>query len=166
MNYSNMVKRPYGAREYDEHFALKLNLATWLIIAYIMRPFVIYIASISNKTDRFGLLNLTYPDHVSALISGAAAVPTVILLFAWIKRTPSAGTRIRAIWRNGRLLIALSLLINIGSLAVPWRFTASIPNLSIVHITLCCIMLYYLFRSSRVADAFADFPSSNSVSNL
>lgn len=148
----------YAPSEYDNNFVLKLNLSAWLIIAFIMRPFIIFIASVSNRKDRFSLLNIVYSDHTWALISAAASIPTIILMVAWIKRTPHAGPYIRHTWHKGRELLTISLLFNAGTIITPWLLGARLHDIAVVQISICGILLYLLWRSPRIRDTFADFP--------
>lgn len=159
MMLNTQKKLLYLPSDYDNNFALKLNLTAWIIIAYIMRHFVVYIASVSNRKDRFGLLNMLYPDHTWALIGAIASIPTIVLLIAWVKRTPHAGRIIRHIWQLGRGLLTASLLLNIAALFAPWQINAKLSNIAIAQLGICGILLYVLWRSSRIRDTFADFPT-------
>lgn len=153
----------YAPSDYDSRFVLKLNVSAWLIIAFIMRPFIIFIASVTNRTDRLSLLNIVYPDHIWALVSATASIPTFILLIAWIKRVPHAGSWIRFIWHQGRTLLTISLLLNAGVFVTPWLSGAQLSQINIIQIGLCGILLYILWRSSRIRDTFAEFPSESFI---
>lgn len=157
MNIEN--KSMYSAADYDSNFALKLSFSAWLIIIFTLRPFVIFIASVSNKSDRFGLLNTLYPDPLWALVSAIASIPVIILLIAWAKRGPCAGQPIRRIWRNGRWLLSFSLILNAGAFITPWLLGSNLSNIDKVQIGTCGILLYVLLRSIRIRDAFTDFPN-------
>ncbi len=160
------MNRPiYPPSAYNDQLHLKIDLFTWAIVAFIMRPIVVFVASITQKkADRFALLNTFYPEPIWAYISVAAAIPAMLLVFAWWKRSPEAPPKVRWLWHRGRSLIAASLILNIVFLALPtWflgqHFTAPI----IAQIGLCAIALYYVFRSARVRDTFADFPDPPST---
>lgn len=156
-------KSTYSSTDYDSNFALKLSFFEWIIIIFSMRPFIIFVASVSTKSDRFGLLNTFYPNPVWALVSAIASIPTIVLLFAWVKREPSARQLIRYIWRNGRWLLTLSLLLNAGAFITPWLLGFGLSNLDKTQIAICGILLYVLWRSSRIKDVFADFPSDTTA---
>lgn len=153
----------YTPSEYDNNLALKLSLSAWLIIAFIMRPFVVFVASVSNKSDRFGLLNIVYPDHIWALFSAGASIPTIVLLVAWMKREPQAGQRVRRVWRQGRGLLAISLLLNAGAFVAPWLLGFKLSNIDVAQISICGVLLYVLWRSSRLRDTFAEFPENSTT---
>ena len=158
MNNPTKKSLLYTPSDYDSYYSLKLNLTAWLIIAFIMRPFVVFIASLSNKSDRFGLLNIVYSDHVWALVSAAASIPTIVLLIAWLKRGPHSGRTVRFIWQQGRGLITISLLLNIMLFVTPWLFNAKLSNIALAQLGVCWVLLYVLWRSARMRDTFEDFP--------
>ena len=154
----------YDPSAYNESALLKLNIPAWLIIGFIMRPFLIFIASVTIKTDRYGLLNLFYPDPKLALITALMATPTFALLISLVKRKSNAQIWVRAIWNQGRYLLAASLTLNIITLSQPWIFDSRSNPAVVFQIGLCCVMIYYIFRSARLRDTFLDFPTRVSKS--
>lgn len=156
----------YTPTDYDGNFALKLNLPAWLIIAFIMRPFLVFIASVSDRTNHFGLLNIIYSDHIWALLSAFASIPTIVLLIAWINRGPHAGLRIRRIWNQGRELLTVSLLLNIVAYVTPLLLDAKVSHIAKLQIGLCSVFLLILWRSTRIHDTFSDFPSDSTKITL
>lgn len=153
---------PYPASAYDPYLCLKPSPILWAILAFLLRPFVIFVASITNKADRTGLLHTVYADAHWALIQAGAALPAALVAIAYMRRTPEAGQFVRWCWKHGRTLILSSVLLNIITIA--WPVVAAsklhLTGIATTEIGLCVLAAYYLIRSRRVKDAFADFPSS------
>lgn len=152
----------YQASDYDVNAYLKIPIIGWLIVAYLSAPLLVLIASVSNKSDRFGLLSMIYTDPLWTWLASVASIPALIIVYSWSKRIPGAPPHIFRIWRQGRTLLFVSLTMNelLVSLQHPWT--------SKVFFTQSCLyllMIYYLIRSRRLRDTFADIPSESSKSN-
>jgi len=155
----NKTTSHYQPDDYDEHLCLKLPLGFWLSVLFLLRPFVVFLASVSNSADRFGMLNTIYPDHRGAMSHAAAAIPAFALLLIYTRRAPTAGELLRRLWRHGRALLATSALLNLAFLgAAPIVLQQKMTPIIGLQWVLSFIVLYYLFRSQRIADCFAEFP--------
>ena len=151
--------RSFDPGAYDEHLCLTPGPLFWLVSAFILRPLVVLIASITQRSDRFGLLNLLYPDQSWAFIHTGAALPTVLVVIAFLRRQPAASPVVRWIWRHGFALLLISLTLNAVLLITPWfthhaRFTLPL----MMQLVGCGLAAYVLLRSSRVRASFSEFP--------
>ncbi len=150
----------YGPTDYDDNACLSVPWMTWLTIAFLLRPAVVFIASVVKRGDRFALMNLFYDHPGQVLWTLAAGLPALLVLIAWWRRRPDAGPTIRQLWRQGRILLIVSLLGNFVMLL--WPVVVLHYRLDIQtsgQLILCGILLYYQLRSRRNADAFKDFPA-------
>jgi len=158
------MSRLYDFRDYDKYLALKLSAGVWLVIAYLMRPYIVLIASFrmgrGGSQDEKGIRQLLYPDDFSLMLGIVVTMPVLILMFAYMKRKPSAGTFIRALWRNGKNLLGSAAILNIVIVFVPimTEVISRIHAAGWIQIGVSIVILGYLFTSQHVKDTFADFP--------
>lgn len=164
MNNGNHLNRHlnYPASAYDDQLVLRPPLGVWVTLVFLLRPIIVLVASVTNKVDRVGLLNLVYPDRQWAVAHALAALPAIAVAVAYTRRDPKASAGVRWLWQHGRALLMASLTLNVVFLLYPVltehaRFATS----ALIQTTVCALLAYYLFRSPRVADAFADFPTSS-----
>lgn len=154
------MAKQYPVSEYDSHFSLKVNLSTWGALLFLARPFVILLISIANRRDKMGLMNFFYHDPIAMTIDIFAALPALLVIFAWVRRLPAASDPIRWIWSHGRSLLLLATLINIASVFLPLAWNPNvrmqIPELS--KLAICVAILFMLVKSKRIKDTFDDFP--------
>lgn len=144
---------------YDQHLCLTPGPLFWLASAFILRPLVVLIASLTQRTDRFGLLNLLYPDHSWAFLHTGAALPTLAVVIALTQRKPTASPALRWIWRHGFILLLTSLALNVVLLITPWLTHHAPFTLPIMmQLAGCGLAVYVLLRSSRVRASFREFP--------
>jgi len=160
-----MLERDYPESAYDEYLCIKPPILMWIIIAFLFRPFIILIASITNKADRIGLLNTIYPDRSAAFLGAVASIPAIFLLIAWFRKQPGANILIRRFWHHGKALLISSLSLNL--LILLWHEIESVNSIqnigpiTMVQFAFCVFSIYYLLRSQRLTDAFSDFPGEN-----
>jgi hypothetical protein len=154
----------YSPDRYDRYLTLKVPFTLMLIIFYGIRHlFIIFLAF--NPSPKFGeafafLQPLASPYFVFS------DLPAMLVMVAWIRRAPQAGGSIRWIWRRGRLLLSVSLLLQFMLLIFlegggVWSayFYGERERMVIVSLGLNLLALYYLWRGAMVGDVFADFPS-------
>lgn len=160
MSTPSTRRTDYPASAYDDQLVLRPPLGVWVTLAYLLRPIIVLVASVTNKADRVGLLNLVYPDRQWAVAHVLAALPAIAVALAYTRRDPSASTTVRWIWHHGRALLTASLALNVLFLLYPALTEhARLVTSALIQTTVCALLAYYLFRSPQVADAFADFPS-------
>lgn len=156
----------YNFRAYDKQLCLKINIVTWVIIIYLLRPFILMFSTLRLGRGSgplkgvSGLKNVIYPDNFSLALGILAAVPVLVFLFAWIKRKPAASEFVRTVWRKGGIYISVSAVLNILIVLIPLLIgiDAEIHLAGWIQILLSILIVVYLFKSQRVRDTFDDFP--------
>lgn len=150
----------YGFNDYDRYNSLKMSPALWFWVVYSMRHGLLLlglsISSFSHSID--WMSEFTDEAYWAYFLCG---IPGVLLLVAMSSRAPKAGKAIRWIWHNGRNLLAsslaLHLMVSLTLAAMSPRWQLSAPQT--IFILFDAIGFIYLYRSQRVKDVFADFPS-------
>ena len=146
---------------YDKNLCLKPDATMWLIFLFLSRAYVILILSIVNMSDRTGLIDLVYPDRLTMSLGALAGIPTALLVYAWVKRTPGAPPYVRNIWGKGRVFLVVSALLNACVVFVPfWMDTAhAIPAGNWIQFAIALLIVIVVYSSSYIRDCFNDFPS-------
>lgn len=149
----------YPASAYDNKLNLKPSIGMWLVIVFLLKPYLVMLVSLANRSNRTELISLVY-DHSGVLaMAELAALPALAVVIAWVKRNSGASRIIRWIWNNGRSLLILSTLFNVAILAISteWRVD-EFGFFIVLQMILSAFVLFYLWRSDRVRDTFNDFP--------
>jgi hypothetical protein len=150
---------PYPAFRYDEDLVLKVPLALWLSILFLVRHFLLlgvtFIPGTGDMTDY--LRDLVEPLFL------ASDAPAAAVLLAAVRRRSSASRPIRALWAQGRTLLAISaasyLVVLGAALAVSARPLAlSVNEFLIASVFVHTLILVFLARSRLIKDVFAAFP--------
>jgi len=152
-------KYPFSA--YDKYLTLKMSPGLWLIMVYLMMPYVVTIISVVKKRgDRMAIINMVYPDRSSLGISAVVSLVALGLIYAWARRSPVAPPHVRWIWHRGRIFLFSAILVNVLAIVAAffnqdfYVVTYTI-KLNLIVSALICV---YLFTSPRVRDTFADYP--------
>ena len=153
----------YSIADYDKHLSLKVNGVMWLIILFLLRPYVIGVMSIANRADQMQLINMIYSNHLSMSLSAFAGIPVLLVVYAWARRLPDASSFVRRTWGKGATLLAASAALNAAIVFSPlWLGTArKISVYGWGQLFICVVILFTLFSSKYIKDCFADFPADD-----
>lgn len=158
-----MDKHPtgrYSLTSYDQYLCMKPPLMLWLTCLYLSRALTLRLFS--------GLASYA-GSHTTALSQGLftlsdmpPAAPAFLVLIALITRSPSRGKLVRWLWARGRILLALSALLD---LAVPGALlllgdsqalTQTLGRVMSEMFDLYCLL--YIVGSRRAWDVFRSYP--------
>lgn len=150
----------YPVSCYDEYLSLKMSGTMWLIFLFLLRPIVVMLLSLVNRSGPMQLINMVYPDRLVLSLGAFAAIPTAILVYAWAKKAPGASAFVRYVWQKGRIVLIVSTVLGIGVIFAPLvlgtadKITAS----SWAQLSISMLIIFVVFRSRYIKDCFADFP--------
>lgn len=156
----------YSFKDYDKYFSLKVSFGLWLVILFLLRPYILIASSFrmgrggSGVSGAGGLKDLVYPDHLSIFLAILVTIPVLIFVYAWTRRKPGATEFVRNIWRNGMFILIATAVLNIVIVLVPLLIgeIRKIPMVGWTQAGLSVVVIMYLLTSQRDKDAFADFP--------
>ncbi len=162
------MSKIYSFSDYDKYMSLKLDFEMWLIIVYFLRPFILKVSTIQmgrgvKSASVSGLKDLVYPHDFSFFIAFLATIPVILLVIAYTKRRPGASEWVRTIWRNGKMLLVVTAVLNIIIIFVPFLMdlTHRINLFGWGQLAVAIYILYHLYTRQRVRDTFADFPGAD-----
>ena len=153
----------YTLNDFDKYTCLAPGVVLWLVIGFLMRPYLVMAMSFSQRGNRMGTIDLVYPDRIWFAIDALAALPAVVVIGAYIFRKPQAQAVFRKIWRSGRAWLLASSSAN-ALVAVAGLVMTISSRTTLLSPILLCISgwcLWYLIASRRVRDVFGDFPAAD-----
>lgn len=154
----------YGPEAYDRNLALKPSFLLIGVMLYCALP-LLFVVLAYNPSPKLQAAFVPL-QHYATPLTLPCGLPAALVILAWLKRLPDSGSFWRHVWRHGRVWLSLSLVSHF--LLIAYQSHASIWNsyalnaadrMLVVHMGLDLLALYYLWRSPRVADVFADFPA-------
>jgi hypothetical protein len=161
------MSKLYDFNQYDKYLSLKVNPELWLVILYLLRPYIALVASVSIGRGGTGAVgvervrDILYPDNFSLVLAILTTVPALLFVYAWTRRKPGASPLVRKLWKNGAALLAIAALLNIVIVFVPLLtgIVAGIHTLGWLQVGFAAVIIVYLYSSRRVKDTLADFPA-------
>lgn len=153
----------YDAGDFDRWMCLLPGVATWIVIVFLMRPYVVMAMSFANRTDRMGLIDLIYPERFWFALNALAALPAIAVVVAYLRRRPEAGKWPRRVWANGRIWLIASAVANLVVALVAIVLAPSQGAGIVLPLMVCgaAWTLWYLVVAHRVRDTFMDFPTAD-----
>jgi hypothetical protein len=155
-----MSRLLYEPERYNDDLALKVPLALWLALAFLVRHLLLLgITFLPTTGEEIRVLrDLVRPEY---LLADLIALP--VLLVA-VRRRPQAPDWMRRLWQAGRWLLTLSVLTHLALLGHalvaagrPLEQALNEPTLIVALLDLA--VLSYLWRSALLADLFRSFPA-------
>jgi hypothetical protein len=149
----------YGPSSFDEDMCLKPPLLLWIAVAYLARaillPIVIGIGHFSGVDERaFSVLRPLW--STDALAPAAAALP---LLYAMLRRAPTAADATRWIWARGRVFLGASAALDATLSCFHFLHDSGDSQFVLMSgAALDAYFLVYILGARRVRDTFTDFP--------
>jgi len=91
-----------------------------------------------------------------------SCIPALLVIISMAGRKPTTGHWLRWIWQKGQWLLLLAIVLEMAFFT--WYFvqgTKKINEVNLMFIYIDLVLIFYLMKSQRVRDAFAQFPKSD-----
>lgn len=153
----------YPASHYDDQMCLKPPLLLWAAVFYLSRAITLPIAMALGHfagVDEKAITLFRGFWSADALIPSAIAA---IMLYALVRRVPTASRPVRWIWAHGRIVLAVSAVMDITLVLIALMRQGGINDQSIWSLVAAAGDLYfliYILAARRVRHAFSEFPTS------
>ncbi|WP_206486351.1 DUF2919 family protein [Thalassotalea sp. G2M2-11] len=150
----------YTPSDFDHFDCVKISKGIYLLLAFVLRGYLVWIMSVTNMKDRVGVIQWVYPDPTLfylSLLSGAVGLFVVLLLSL---RRPDARPWVKMSWRQLRPLLLSALLfdfiVNIFGY-IYWHHVSS--SWLITNLVIMCGFVLFLLTSQRVTVNIEEFPT-------
>jgi hypothetical protein len=141
---------------------LKPPLLLWVAVLYLSRaitlPIVMALGHFAHVDERAITLFRGFWSADALIPSAIAAV----MLYAFVRRVPSASRWVRWIWAHGRMVLAVSAVMDIALSVIALIRQGEINDQSIWSLVAAAGDLYfliYILAARRVRDVFLEFPA-------
>lgn len=146
----------------DDHGVLKAPASLWLCVAFLLRHWVLILfiaVSASRSPETMGWIDADRPWLMPVI-----ELPTLLLVFAWTRRVPTAGWLARTLWRRGRELITAAAGLDLAwavwflSVSTPWN---PWPERVVLLLALVdALIILVTWRSVVWRQLFREFPAA------
>jgi hypothetical protein len=146
----------------NSHGVLRVPGPLWLGFAVLARYWILMlVVAVSARRSQESLLLLGHDGVPWAWL--VLQLPIVLLMLAAAQRTPAGGRWAQALWHQGRLIVTLTALFNLGWTArLLWRSDdwALWPELLLASFCLIDLAIALaLWRDKFFAQLFSEFPA-------
>jgi hypothetical protein len=152
----------YPASHYDDQMCLKPPFLLWVAILYFSRAITLPIVM---ALGHFAGVNEKAITLFRGIWSADSLVPSAIaavVLYALVRRIPTASPQVRWIWAHGRIALALSAVLDIGVLTIALIRRGDINDQSIWSVVAAggdMYFLVYILAARKVRHVFSEFPA-------
>jgi len=151
----------YSIEDFDKFDCLKLSKRFYLVLAFVLRGYVIWLVSVTNMKDRVVTIQWIYPEmslFVLSLLSGSLGLFVILLISL---RSPNSAVWVRKVWPHCRslLVVALSFDFIINLIAyLCWQMTSL--SWIICQGVIACSLIVMCYASKRIQINLLEFPKS------
>lgn len=144
---------------YDEHLTLKVPLALWLVLGFLLRHILLLGITFMPTTGEeiTALRDLIRPAYLAADL---LALPVAVVA---ARRRPRAPDWMRRLWPHGRALLTASALLYLALLSMDVitsgrALIKAVDEAVLISALLNLAVIAYLWRSVLARDVFGEFP--------
>lgn len=166
------MKKKYSFEDYNDNNVLKVSWPLKLVLLYAIKPYIPgLIPAVGNVMGGVGKIlmdlvptatkDFAYQYFIPHILW--TCLPALVLVIVAIKRSllsaPKAGRFVRWSWQNGRELLMLVFILEIGMIMV--YLVAGLKQPDGVFLTvlyLDSMAIFFLVKSQRMREIFAEFP--------
>lgn len=155
------MQAKYSINNYDKYICLKINDTLWIILLFLLRPYLVTLVSILNRKDKTAIINMVYADKMALWWGLVVGIPAALVIYASVRRKPGASAFSRALWHRGRELLAASAILNVAVVFVP-VWTGAVYKVSIAgwaQLVVSLGIVATLYTSHYIRDCFSDYPT-------
>jgi Protein of unknown function (DUF2919) len=149
----------------NDHGVLRVPGPLWLGFAVLARYWLLMlVVTVSARRSQESVLLLGHDGVPWAWL--ALQLPIVLLMLAGAQRVPTGGRWARVLWRNGRVIVTLTALLNLIWtarllwLSDDWALWPELLLASFVLIDLAITLA--VWRDKFFAQLFSEFPAPES----
>ena len=155
-----MKKHPISS--YNKYICLKADGVMAIFCLYLIKPFIIA-ASSAISAGKISAIDVLYPGKLFISLEAAAAIPVLLLLYAWSRRAPGASETIKLLCRKGKSLIITTAFLQFCIISSPlWLpLNNTMTNIDWIQVFLYLLIILTTIFSIYMKDCFADFPESD-----
>lgn len=154
--YANLTPK-----DFDQYNCVKVSLGLYIILAFLLRGYIVWAMSVTNLQDRVGFLSWIYPEKFLFYLSLLSGIIGWFIVIVLSLRRPDAPAWVVASWRYcfWILLIALTFdfLCTLWGFIFAHRITSSTL---IIHATIVLLCVIYITKNQRLRLNFKEFPEA------
>jgi hypothetical protein len=151
--------RKYTPDDFDKHHYLKAPIGFYFLLLMLLRPYIIWVVSVANRSDATVLIQSLYPDKNDFFVGLISGIGALIVTVCFSQRRDKTFNWLPSFWQYSKPLLWLSLLVDL--LLTMWVIKHSHYSFKIQYAAIFCGLFFsalYLFKSTRLTDFFANWP--------
>jgi len=155
---SNPKKFIFSPTDFNEHHVLKAPSLFILVLLYLNKYFLLVVLPSIGGGD---LSVVSKWFKIDALMM-TSCLPALAVLIALLYRIPTAKEWAKTIWKNGLVLLLLSIAMDFVILSTYIAIDKRILDTgTIILLLIDAAIMAYLFRSPYLKEMFKEFPEES-----
>ena len=154
----------YTPDDYNKYDVLNVPFSLVIVNLYLLKHYFIFAFPVMVQLPMISIVAQSLEQVIPSknYSNGAllySCIPALLVIISMARRVPSAGSFLRWVWRNGRGLLLLSLILEIGLISLSvWLRIQKLNEVSLAFLYIDGLLIFFLFKYQRLVDVFAEFP--------
>ena len=145
-------------QDFDLEGKVKIPLGFYLVLAYLMRGYLIWIVSLTFRQDTGLLLSLIYPDTRVFTLTLLLGLPALFCFFQFGLKSQAQKAWFKWCWLKQRRLLLLTLVIDLAIQSWAIVHHPTQIHWSQIPLALCGFYLcWYWLKSRKVSRFFGNW---------
>ena len=145
-------------QDFDLDGKVKIPWGYYLVLAYLMRGYLIWIVSLTYRDDRALLLSLIYPNAHTFSLNLVVGLPALLGFLLFGLKSQRSKPWFKAIWRKQQLSLSLALVVDLSIQF--WSISSHLVSVHWFQIVLFLTgfyLIWYWFRSNKIKRFFSNW---------
>ena len=156
------VKNNYArltVRDFDRFDCVTISKGVYLILAFILRGYLIWIISVTNMNDRVAIIEWLYPQKAMFYLSLCSGALGLFIVLIFSLRRPNAALWVQWCWHHCRYFIISALLFDlIVSLVGYIRYELLSFHWLVLQAIVVLLAIMFLFTNRKFQLNLREFP--------
>ncbi|NQY65046.1 MAG: DUF2919 domain-containing protein [Alteromonadaceae bacterium] len=144
----------YSIEDFDKFDCLKLSKGFYLLLLFVLRGYIVWIMSLTNRKDSTAIMEFFFPDPSLFYLSLSSGVLGLFVVLIMSLRRPDAANWVKVCWRYCRAILMLTLVSIVGCFY--WDLLSM--NWILSQTLIVSLFVIFCYKSHRFNINLKEFP--------
>lgn len=149
----------FSPKDFDKYNCLNISLGFYLMLAFTLRGYLVWIMSVTNLQDKVSFLEWIYPERTLFYLSLFSGCLGWFIVLVVSLRRPDAPSWVKKAWHRCHWVLIGALIFDLT--CTLWSFILAHKITSttvIIHMIIVLVCIIYIITNQRFKLNLREFP--------
>lgn len=149
----------YSIEDFDKFDCLKLSKGFYLLLIFVLRGYIVWIMSLTNRQDSSSIMGFFFPDPSLFYLSLSSGFLGLFVVLIMSLRRPDAAKWVKFCWRYCRVILIITLVFDLFVSFVGCFYLDLLSQIWLLSQTLIVsLFVLFCYKSHRFNINLKEFP--------